>query len=171
MDTKYNRWLLDNRKDEKERGITIKSTGINLMFNHQNEEYLFGLIDSPGHVEFSSEVTASLRVTDGALVVVDCVEQVCIQTENVLKQALKEKVKPVLVINKIDWVFYGLELDAEVVYQKFQAIIDKINSLIEIYDPKSFEENKIDPRKGNVVFGSGKDNWGFSLLDFAKIYS
>jgi elongation factor 2 len=137
----------------------------------KTEPYLINLIDSPGHVDFSSEVTAALRVTDGALVVVDCVEGVCVQTETVLRQALQEKIKPILMINKIDRSLLELQQDAETMYQGFQRTIETVNVIISTYDDGSMGDILIDPAKGNVAFGSGLMGWAFSLTQFSRIYA
>jgi elongation factor 2 len=136
----------DTRADEQERGITIKSTGISLYYESDivNEVdklgYLINLIDSPGHVDFSSEVTAALRVTDGALVVVDYVEGVAVQTETVLRQALLEKIKPVLMINKIDRAILELQVDGEAMYQNYLRVIENVNVIIATYEDGSMGE-------------------------------
>jgi elongation factor 2 len=136
----------DTRADEQERGITIKSTGISLYYESDivNEVdklgYLINLIDSPGHVDFSSEVTAALRVTDGALVVVDYVEGVAVQTETVLRQALLEKIKPVLMINKIDRAILELQVDGESMYQNYLRVIENVNVIIATYEDGSMGE-------------------------------
>jgi elongation factor 2 len=168
--------IMDTRQDEIERGITIKSTGVSMYYKHNiygkdEEEYLINLIDSPGHVDFSSEVTAALRVTDGALVIVDAVEGVCVQTETVLRQAMQERIKPVLMINKVDRAIHELQLSPEEIYQRFVRVIDQVNVVISNYQDKEDEETVLDPMKGNVVFGAGKDQWAFSLSTFAKIYN
>lgn len=135
------------------------------------QEYLINLIDSPGHVDFSSEVTAALRVTDGALVVVDTVEGVSVQTETVLRQAMQEKIKPVLMVNKIDRSILELKLDGEAMYQSFLRVIDMANVTISTYQSEDMGEIFCDPSMGNVAFGSGKDQWAFTLCKFARLYA
>lgn len=95
--------------------------------------FLINLIDSPGHVDFSSEVTAALRVTDGALVVVDCVSGVCVQTETVLRQAIAERIKPILFMNKMDRALLELQLQQEDLFQTFQRIVENVNVIIATY--------------------------------------
>ena len=168
----------DTREDEKERGITIKSTGVSLYYESDVVDekttipYLINLIDSPGHVDFSSEVTAALRVTDGALVVVDYVEGVCVQTETVLRQALGEKIKPVLFINKIDRGILELQTDGESMYQTFQRVIESANVIISTYECDDMgESQQVDPTIGTVAFGSALFGWAFTLTKFARTYS
>ncbi len=162
---------MDTRQDEKDRGITIKSTGVSLFFEYLKTGYLFNLIDSPGHVDFSSEVTAALRVTDGALVVVDCIEGVCVQTETVLRQSMQEKIKPVLMVNKVDRAILELQLDGEQIYKNFDRVIQRTNVVVANFAQDDMGEIELDPTTGNVAFGSGKDCWGFTLKMFADIYS
>ena len=162
---------MDTREDEKERGITIKSTGVSLYFDYHGKGHLFNLIDSPGHVDFSSEVTAALRVTDGALVVVDCIEGVCVQTETVLRQAMQEKIRPVLMVNKVDRAVLELQLDGEAMYQNFDRVIQRVNVIVSNYAQPDMGDVELDPTIGNIAFGSGKDCWGFTLKIFADLYS
>jgi len=179
----------DTRKDEQERCITIKSTAISMYFtldqdtqdlitdplqqNKSEPGFLINLIDSPGHVDFSSEVTAALRVTDGALVVVDCVSGVCVQTETVLRQAIAERIKPVLFMNKMDRALLELQLGQEELYQTFQRIVENVNVIIATYndDAGPMGEMRVDPSKGSVGFGSGLHGWAFSIKQIADIYS
>jgi len=168
----------DTRQDEQERGITIKSTGVSLYFESDIVEegkpqgYLINLIDSPGHVDFSSEVTAALRVTDGALVVVDYVEGVSVQTEPVLRQALAEKIKPCLMINKIDRGILELQVDGETMFQKFQRVIENVNVIISTYECEDMgESQQINPQNGTCAMGSALFGWAFTLTKFARVYS
>ncbi|KAH9996033.1 P-loop containing nucleoside triphosphate hydrolase protein [Russula vinacea] len=173
----------DTREDEKERGITIKSTAISMYFEIDKEElpsikqktegneFLINLIDSPGHVDFSSEVTAALRVTDGALVVVDCVEGVCVQTETVLRQALGERIKPVVIINKVDRALLELQVSKEDLYQSFLRTIESVNVIVSTYHDEALGDVQVYPDKGTVAFGSGLHGWGFTLRQFASRYA
>jgi elongation factor 2 len=175
----------DTRQDEQERGITIKSTAISLYGNLQDDEdlkdivgqktdgrdFLINLIDSPGHVDFSSEVTAALRVTDGALVVVDTIEGVCVQTETVLRQALGERIKPVVIINKVDRALLELQVSKEDLYQSFSRTIESVNVVISTYFDKILGDVQVYPYKGTVAFGSGLHGWAFTVRQFAQRYA
>lgn len=175
---------MDTRKDEQEKGITIKSTAVSLLYevdpkilpvSHQTEEsheYIVNLIDSPGHVDFSSEVTAALRVADGALVVVDSVSGVCVQTETVLRQALCERIKPVLMINKLDRCVFETQLQPEELYLALRGVIVRFNALVATYSNEEvMGDLTVDPTCCNVAFGSGLHRWGFTLRRFAKMYA
>ncbi|KIJ35665.1 hypothetical protein M422DRAFT_69913 [Sphaerobolus stellatus SS14] len=177
------RRFTDTRDDEKERGITIKSTAISMYFELEKDvmdaikqettgnEFLINLIDSPGHVDFSSEVTAALRVTDGALVVVDCVEGVCVQTETVFRQALAERIKPVVIINKVDRALLELQVSKEDLFQSFFRTIESVNVLVTTYHDAALGDVQVYPEKGTVAFGSGLHGWAFTLRQFAARYS
>lgn len=132
---------------------------------------MINLIDSPGHVDFSSEVTAALRVTDGALVVVDCIEGSCVQTETVLRQALSERIKPVLVINKVDRALLELQVSKEDLYQSFSRTIESVNVTISMYNDPSLGDVQVYPERGTVAFASGIQGWGFTLRQFAVRYA
>ncbi len=132
---------------------------------------MINLIDSPGHVDFSSEVTAALRVTDGALVVVDCVEGVSAQTETVLRQALAERVTPVVIINKVDRALFEPQIDKEALYQNFLRAVESVNVVISPYHDEALGDVHVSPDKGTVAFGSGLHGWGFTLRQFANRYS
>jgi len=134
-------------------------------------DLLINLIDSPGHVDFSSEVTAALRVTDGAVVVVDCVEKVCVQTETVLRQALNERIKPILMMNKIDRPFIELKRSTEEMYQDFKQVIESVNVIITQNCDEVVGDIQVDPIKGSVVFGSGYQQWAFTLETFAELWA
>ncbi|OQS01216.1 elongation factor 2 [Achlya hypogyna] len=162
----------DTRDDEKERGITIKSTGISMYFETPAKEpFLINLIDSPGHVDFSSEVTAALRVTDGALVVVDAVDGVCVQTETVLRQAIGERVKPVLVVNKVDRALLELQLPPEDCYQVLRRAVESVNVILATCTDAALGDVQVHPETGSVAFGSGLHQWAFTLSTFANLYA
>jgi len=182
----------DTRKDEQERCITIKSTAISMYFEMDPKDlafckqekakapdgsdecgFLINLIDSPGHVDFSSEVTAALRVTDGALVVVDCVSGVCVQTETVLRQAIAERIRPVLFMNKMDRALLELQLEQEELFQTFSRIVENVNVIVATYadDDGPMGIVRVDVNNASVGFGSGLHGWAFTLKQFAEMYA
>lgn len=196
--------FLDSRPDEQSRGITMESSAISLYFRvlHKQEgtneplidEHLINLIDSPGHIDFSSEVSAASRLCDGALVLVDVVGGVCSQTVTVLRQCWIEKLKPILILNKVDRLIIELQLTALEAYKHLCNIIEQVNSVLGSFyagdkqlDHLSWREQLesdakaefterddsdiyFDPSKNNVIFSSATDGWGFTVDTFAKVF-
>ncbi|XP_066994936.2 elongation factor-like GTPase 1 [Anabrus simplex] len=191
---------MDSRKDEQERGITMKSSSIALLYTQEEKEYLVNLIDSPGHVDFSSEVSTAVRLCDGAIVIVDVVEGVCPQTKVALKQAWMENIRPVLVLNKIDRFILEMKLSPLDAYVHLTQLLEQINAVMgelfatevlgrgvpgkpsaggegNLYDWSTGLEDADDshlyftPELGNVIFASAVDGWGFGIQDFARIFA
>ncbi|MEM3577555.1 MAG: elongation factor EF-2 [Candidatus Bathyarchaeia archaeon] len=155
---------LDYLEEEQRRGITIKTANIALSHTVDNRQYLVNLVDTPGHVDFTGKVNRALRAIDGAIVVVDAVEGIMAQTETVIRQALEERVKPVLLINKVDRLISELKLDVSEVQERFVRIIDEFNSLIAVHGEQKFKSAwRVSPEKGSAAFGSALHKWGFTL--------
>lgn len=158
----------DTRKDEQERALSIKSTPVSLVLENVKEKnLLINIIDCPGHVNFSDESTAALRVSDGALIVVDAVEGVMLNTERLIKHTLDANVPLCLVINKMDRLILELKLPPQDAYFKLMHTLEDVNNIISAYSPSS---KRLSPELGNVCFSSGLHGWSFSLESFAQLY-
>ncbi|KAI0647987.1 translation elongation factor 2 [Trametes meyenii] len=212
---------LDSREDEQERGITMESSAVSLRFkvvertqegDPRPKTYVVNLIDTPGHVDFSSEVSTASRLCDGALVLVDVVEGVCTQTITVLRQAWQDRLRPILVINKFDRLITELKLSPIEAYHHLAQLIEQVNAVMgsffasermeddlrwreererrlaqkkeshaeavdatvneeDEYQEKDDEDIYFAPERGNVVFASAIDGWGFRIGKFAHLYA
>ncbi|MGB9756252.1 MAG: elongation factor EF-2 [Candidatus Bathyarchaeales archaeon] len=155
---------LDYLEEEQKRGITIKTANISLLHEVQGNPYIINLVDTPGHVDFTGKVARALRAIDGAVVVVDAVEEIMAQTETVTRQAIEERVKPVLFINKVDRLIEEIKLSEGQIQDKFARIIGDFNNLIEIYGEPEFKEKwKVAPEKESVAIGSALHKWGLTV--------
>jgi len=155
---------LDSWELEQKRQMTVFASNISLVHTLKGQDYLINLIDTPGHIDFSGAVTRSLRAVDGALVVVDAVEGPMTQTETVLMQALRERVKPILFINKVDRLIKEIKLTSEEIQKKFVKIIARVNDLIEKYAPPEHKKDwQVKVENGSVAFGSALHKWGLNL--------
>ncbi|OJT13621.1 Ribosome assembly protein 1 [Trametes pubescens] len=212
---------LDSREDEQERGITMESSAVSLRFkvmertpegDSRPKTYVVNMIDTPGHVDFSSEVSTASRLCDGALVLVDVVEGVCTQTITVLRQAWQDRLRPILVINKFDRLITELKLAPIEAYHHLSQLIEQVNAVMggffasdrmeddlrwreererrlaakkeqhaqevdatvneeDEYQEKDDEDIYFAPERGNVVFASAIDGWGFRIGKFAHLYA
>jgi elongation factor 2 len=170
--------FLDFDEQEQARGITIDAANVSMVHSYEGNEYLINLIDTPGHVDFGGDVTRAMRAVDGAVVVVCAVEGIMPQTETVLRQALKENVRPVLFINKVDRLINELKLDASELQERFVKIIANANKLIKNMAPEEFRDKwQVRVEDGSVAFGSAYHNWAINVpimqetgINFNDIY-
>ncbi len=168
---------LDFLPEEQRRGITIETTLATFQLEYNNKNYHINLIDTPGHVDFSGKVAESLRLVDGGLILVDAVEGIMAQTRTVLRQAIREKLKLVLFINKVDRLINELELPIITIQQRLERIISEIHTICEHY---GFEKQFLPKFSvGSVIIGSATDGWAMDnffvkengkLSDVVEIY-
>lgn len=155
---------LDFHEDEATRGITIDTASVSMVHKIGTEEYLINLLDTPGHVDFSGDVTRAMRAVDGCIILVDAVEGVMPQTETVVRQALKELVKPVLFLNKVDRLIKEVKLTPQEMEKRFISIINHVNELIHNIAQEGYKEKwKVGVAEGSVSFGSAFHNWALSF--------
>ncbi|ELY89880.1 elongation factor EF-2 [Natrialba taiwanensis] len=169
---------MDTEEDEQERGITIDAANVSMTHEYEDTNHLINLIDTPGHVDFGGDVTRAMRAVDGALVVVDAVEGAMPQTETVLRQALREGVKPTLFINKVDRLISELQEGPEEMQQRLLSVISDVNELIRgmTEDMDDVDDWTVSVEDGTVGFGSALYKWGVSMpsmqrtgMDFGEI--
>jgi len=161
--------VLDFHEDERTRGITIDAANVSMVHDFEGQDYLINLIDTPGHVDFGGDVTRAMRAVDGCIVLVCASEGVMPQTETVLRQALRERVKPVLFINKVDRLIREVKLTPEQMQEKFVKIINQVNELIKQLAPEEFKDKwQVSVADGSVAFGSAVHNWALSFSFMKK---
>jgi elongation factor 2 len=156
--------VLDFDEQESARGITINAASASMVHAVDGVDYLINLIDTPGHVDFGGDVTRAMRAVDGCFILACAVEGPMPQTETVVRQALKEKVKPVLFINKVDRLINELQVTPEDMMNRFQETITKVNKLIKQFAPEEFKKSwQVSVMDGTVAFGSAYHNWGITI--------
>jgi elongation factor 2 len=156
--------FMDSDPEEQARGITIDASNVSMVHEYEGQDFLINMIDTPGHVDFGGDVTRAMRAVDGAVVLVDAVEGTMPQTETVLRQALKEGVRPVLFINKVDRLINELKVDDMEMQIRLGKVIDKVNKLIKGMNEEAYNSGwKLDAGAGTVAFGSALYNWAVSV--------
>ena len=170
--------FMDFDEQEQARGITINAAIASMVHEFEGQLYLINLIDTPGHVDFGGDVTRAMRAIDGVIILVDAVEAVMPQTETVIRQALKERVRPVLFINKVDRLINEMKLDPDRMQQRFFKIITDVNARIQKLLPDDLKQSwALNVNVGNVAFGSARNKWAISVpymkqtgINFKEVY-
>ena len=156
-------------KDEQERLMTVDAANVSMSHEYEGQSYLINLIDTPGHVDFGGNVTRAMRAIDGTIVLICGVEGIMPQTETVMKQAIRERGKPVLFINKVDRMINELKLTPEQMQERFVKLVLDFNKLVENITEDEFKETwKVNILDGSVAFGSARENWGLSIPNMKK---
>ena len=156
--------MLDFDEQEQARGITINAANASMVHTYNGKEYLINLIDTPGHVDFGGDVTRAMRALDGVIILVCAVEGIMPQTETVIRQAIKERVRPLLFINKVDRLINELKVTPEEMQKRFTSIITDVNRRIASQLPEPLnKEWQVNPADGSVAFGSAFHNWGVNV--------
>ena len=156
--------VLDFDEQEAARGITINAASASMVHEIDGTDYLINLIDTPGHVDFGGDVTRAMRAVDGCFILTCAVEGAMPQTETVVRQALKEKVKPVLFINKVDRLINELQVTPEDMLERFKVQITRVNNLIRQFAPDEYKKEwQVSVADGTVAFGSAYHNWGITV--------
>ncbi len=161
-DTAGKQLALDFHEDEQARGITINAANVSMVHTYEGKDYLINMIDTPGHVDFGGDVTRAMRAVDGVIVVACAVEGVMPQTKTVIGQALKERVRPTLFINKVDRLINELKLTPDELQKKFMKIYNEVNKIIKQRQPEGIDWTVSIP-DGSVAFGSAYNNWAINV--------
>lgn len=157
--------LLDYDLIEQQRGITIKASGITLIHSFNDTDHLINLVDTPGHIDFSSHVTRGLRLTDGAVIVVDAIEGIMVQTETVTRQAMMELVRPILFVNKVDRLMRERKLTGRKTAEEINKVVREFNAMLGKYlDDELLEQWEVSFNKGSLTVGSALDKWGLDIV-------
>ncbi|MBN1109819.1 MAG: elongation factor EF-2 [Methanomassiliicoccales archaeon] len=171
--------MLDYDEQEQARGITINAANASMVHTWHGNDYLINLIDTPGHVDFGGDVTRAMRALDGCVILVCAVEGIMPQTETVIRQALKERVRPVLFINKVDRLVNELKVTEQEMQQRFVQIITEVNKRIMANLPEDLRKKwQVRVEDGSVAFGSAFNNWAISVpymkksgISFKDVYN
>lgn len=151
-------------KDEQERLMTVDAANVSMVHEYHGDEYLINLIDTPGHIDFGGNVTRAMRAIDGTIVLVCASEGIMPQTETVVRQAVRERVKPVLFINKVDRLIKEMKFTPAQIQERISSIIIEFNRLLQNYvEPQFIEKWKVNTADGSVAFGSARENWALSI--------
>jgi len=171
--------MLDFDEQEQARGITINAANASMVHHYNGKDYLINLIDTPGHVDFGGDVTRAMRALDGCIILVCAVEGIMPQTETVIRQALKERVRPVLFVNKVDRLINELKVTEQEMQQRFVQIIAEVNKRIAANLPQELRKKwQVKVEDGSVAFGSAFNNWAISApymkksgISFKDVYN